>query len=931
MPDYPSTFEGWKQLGFQRGYLQRKGRYLEYVHTKPQPKQQIEDDPEELVRAAFYVELIERYQYPKERLNIEIIVPRRTPSDLADIVVFEDDEQKKPYIVVEAKKDDVTDAEIKQAVEQTFGNANSLRAKYAAVVAGTVRIAFDVAGFDPREREKNVIADLPERYHKPVKYRFWKGMEDREDLRPATLEILRTKFQQCHDILWQGGRRNPAEAFDEMSKLLFCKMQDERFYTRRGHSYHFQVGTYEASAVVAKRVRDIYEAAQKRAPNVFKTGLLEDDDLIYSVVEKLQEINLNRSDLDAKGRAFEKFLDVVFKGSMGQYFTPRPIVKFAIEMLSPCDRDTLIDPACGSGGFLLYALEKIRDDSIANLDPNDAEALWKDWALRCLHGMEINHQITRVAMMGMILHDDGHTNIRCVDALESYGVINSIPDTITIAPGSFTLIMTNPPFGNTVKRVRHKAEHPYLDLYTLGGKDRDSQTSQVLFIERCLDLLQAGGRLGIVLPDGVLNNPSSQHQVVREFVEDRARLLAIVSLPQATFASAGPSVKSSLVFLQKFTDDERTEYEAAWSQARTELWPEFNALRVEAQQNYDPRIESYDRADLRAEIDLIATLEADSKEAREARQRFRALITAEDRERAQALRRERDRELKEIGEREITAQRRRVKELFDYPIFFAAPARVGITSAGEEDTNELPQVAEQHKLFLRWRNGNVERGQRPTLDQPHCFTRWWSESDRWDAKTARQREWRDADKLCRLSDLLEPRYEVVSEGSLTVNNVTPITIHFDGSIVPRDLKGKKHFKGKLFAVHAGDLVFSKIDLRNGAIGLLPPTIQNAVVTSEYPVYRIREERVLPSYLALLLRTTYFRELINSMVSGTSGRKRIYAADFVNMEIPLPSLPHQRELVAAHERAQAALVEATALLREAQVAFEVALTYTAEGS
>jgi len=199
--------------------------------------------PEEKVRASFYVELVEKYKYQPNRMELEVIVPRRKPEDKADIVVYEDEERKRPYIVVECKKDGISKAEINQAVEQAFGNANSLRSKYAILVAGNVRIAFDVAGFNPIEREKNIIADIPIRYGKVIQYKYKKGDPDWDPREADRNEVL-AKFQQCHDILWEGGKRNPAEAFDEMSKLMFCKIHDERFITKIGEYYKFQIGTH---------------------------------------------------------------------------------------------------------------------------------------------------------------------------------------------------------------------------------------------------------------------------------------------------------------------------------------------------------------------------------------------------------------------------------------------------------------------------------------------------------------------------------------------------------------------------------------------------------------------------------------------------------------------------------------------------------------
>lgn len=527
-------------LGKDEGLLKVSEDKVEYLTQKKSYKI---TNPEEEVRASFYVELIKKYKYPKERIDLEVIVPRRKPTDKADVVVYEDDEHKKPYIVAECKKDGISQAEIKQAIEQVFGNANSLRAKYAIVVAGNVRIAFDVANFPPEEREKNVIADIPVRYGKVIKFKYIKG-DPEKDIKEVNRDELLNKFQQCHDILWEGGKRNPAEAFDEMSKLMFCKIHDERFLTSKDEPYKFQVGTGEPIKEVANRIKKIYSDAQERDRDVFLDPMKAEDSIIYGVVEILQGISLSKTDLDAKGVAFEHFLGAVFRGEMGQYFTPRPIVEFMVNFLEPTEKDLIIDPACGSGGFLIYALEKVRKNLEARLDPQDARDKWKDFALKQVVGIEINSQLARVAMMNMIIHEDGHTNIENNDALTYPERFNPRRE---IKLGQYTLLLTNPPFGAVVR----ERERDYLKDYILGGKikPRIRQNSEILFIERCIDFLCPNGRIGIVLPDGILTNSSLQY--VRNYIMEHCQILTIVSLPQFAFTHFGAGVKSSLVFLRK--------------------------------------------------------------------------------------------------------------------------------------------------------------------------------------------------------------------------------------------------------------------------------------------------------------------------------------------------------------------------------------------
>lgn len=507
-------------------------------------------NPEETIRAAYFVELVLDYSYPKTKIDIEVIVPRRIPEDRADIVVYEDDECKKPFLMVECKKDGITDAEFKQAIEQAFGNANSLRAKYASVVAGNTRTAFDVAGFKPSEREKNVIADIPKKYGKAPKYKFIKGNSEK-DLRIVSREELIKALEKCHDTVWQGGKLAPTTAFDEVSKLLFCKLRDEK-YKPRGEIYDFQIGTNETADEVYKRVNAIYQKAKKEDEDVFREDIRLEPRIVYTVVEHLQELAINKIDLDSKGIAFERFMQDFFRGKMGQFFTPRPIVDFAVQMMNPNFDQKLVDPACGSGGFLLHALDYLRKDAEDNYNSAEAYRMWHDFAMRKLYGIEINDQIARICKMNMIIHDDGHTNVISADSLEDFNYIQNIKQ--DFKAGGFDLLLTNPPFGATVKST----EKDYLKNYDLGknnGRERSNQKTEILFIERCVQFVKPGtGKIAIVLPDGILTNSSLQY--VRDYIMEHTQILVVVSLPKTAFSHFGAGVKASLVFLRRKSEGE---------------------------------------------------------------------------------------------------------------------------------------------------------------------------------------------------------------------------------------------------------------------------------------------------------------------------------------------------------------------------------------
>lgn len=521
------------------------------------------NDPEEKVRAEFWAELLYRYEYPANRIKIEIVVPDRLPTDRADIVIFSDDECRRPYAIVECKRDGVTDAEFAQAIEQGVGNATwiKLRAEYVVIIAGGTRRVLDVSDkFGVLEREKNIIADLPKAYGKPQEFRFYRGTEN--DIRPVNRDDLIAAIRKCHQTLWGGGRLSPPTAFGELCKLIFVKISDEQKPRKKGEPYQFQIKTHEPVAKLAERINALYDEQKKREPEVFTESIKVDDRVLCTVVSHLESINLNKTDLDVKGVAFEQFMDGFFKGDFGQYFTPRPIIEFCVKMMKPEHDMDVLDPACGSGGFLLYALDYMRKRAgeFYDKDTIDYYNYWHNFAAKHLYGIEINDEIARVAKMNMIVHDDGHTNVISHDALDNIEKMALHKE--KFQKEAFDLILTNPPFGSTI----NKSEKPYLSGYELGKskdtkgkeKERPRQNSEILFVERIWEFLKPGtGKAAIVLPDGILTNSSLQY--VRDFILEKFQLLAVVSLPQCAFAHFGAGVKASIIFVRKRRENEKLE------------------------------------------------------------------------------------------------------------------------------------------------------------------------------------------------------------------------------------------------------------------------------------------------------------------------------------------------------------------------------------
>ena len=738
------------QIGQQKGYIQLLNEDKRIHYVVPNKKYRF-TDPEEKVRARFYVELIEQFQYSPNRIDLEVTVPRRTPSDLADIVVFRDDDKKEPYIVVECKKDGISDAEFKQAIEQVFGNCHSLSGHFAVVVAGNTRRSFDVKGSKSRERSQNIIADPPVGYGKVQEWRYLKGVPNSELSAIERGELIRV-LGQCQDTLWQGGKLAPTDAFDELAKILFIKIRDEKKARRKGEPYDFQIKTHETPKSVANRINKLYQEAKAQDPEVFTENIEIDENRLVSVVNHLQGINLNQTDLDVKGVAFEKFLGNFFKGETGQFFTPREVVEFMVDMVKPGHENTILDPACGSGGFLLHAMDYIRKQASDYYEEESREHYlhWHDFAEKRLFGIEVNDSIARVAKMNMIIHDDGHSNVISNDALINFDLLYKQHN--SFEKEKFDVILTNPPFGAVIKQ----SESPYLENYEL-GKGNPAQKTEILFLERCFDFLKwETGKLAIILPDGILTNSSLQY--VRDYIERHFRILAVVSLPQIAFSHYGAGVKTSILFLQKFSEQEYNRYQAAIDQITTkneaiympkieELEDQRDAIikkgspaQVDTTENYRqqfisildnidalnekldkvptkkvqtlsafffPEIEStptrefelFDlqtaRAELKAQTSDLNTLEKEYKAAFKAAAdpEWESQVKAEYKEKIDVVK-------EEWADKNTEDIREWVRENANHPIFMAIAEHIGYDATGREyPINDLNTIYEEYRKF----------------------------------------------------------------------------------------------------------------------------------------------------------------------------------------------------------------------------------------
>ena len=439
-----------------------------------------------------------------------------------------------------------------------------------------------------------------------------------------------------------------------------------------------------------------------------------------AIVKELEVYNLSRTADDIKGIAFEKFLGKTFRGELGQFFTPRSIVDFMVALLDPEEGEVICDPCCGSGGFLIKAFEYVREkiendiqnakEQIKNqlfdeqynalsekkrlaideqvdkyftilnkeLDTTATDSRLKLLSHDCIFGTDANPRMARTAKMNMIMHGDGHGGVHHHDGLLN---VNGIFE------NRFDVILTNPPFGSRVEKTlmiteadkfadeakikyyteRYGQEYikaleqvnshigeSVLSLYTSG---KLSGLTEVLFIERCLRLLKPGGRMGIVLPEGVLNNTNLQN--VRELFEGMAKIILITSIPQDVFMASGATVKPSLVFFKKFTTKESEQYE----QAKATAYERVSEQYTEKLESLTTFIGNKDNA--RAEVKIKKS------------------------------------ELKALEAKIEQETKPFIKQLFDYQIPIAQVEKAGITTTGAECENELEELLQEYMPYRK--------------------------------------------------------------------------------------------------------------------------------------------------------------------------------------------------------------------------------------
>lgn len=705
--------------------------------------------PEEQVRQNYICRLVNVYGYSLEQMDEELKVNnshRGQGKARADIVIWKSKEDKKKnkaaFVVVECKAETV---KIRQ--EDYYQGANYAAWSGASffVTTNEKETKFFRVDKDSMPKDLDEIIDIPNAS-------IINDQKKVDKFLSKTKAFSRDEFakllQKCHNIIRNNDKLSPEAAFDEISKILFMKIRYERNpdeevlfslekFQRDEQQFEKNIKKHLPVEAQIPYMQYLFKAtkdefAEDKLFDSYETIKIKQ----YSfeqIVKELEKYNLSATSDDVKGIAFEHFLGTTFRGELGQFFTPRTIVDFMVEVLDPQEGETICDPTCGSGGFLIKSFEYVRDKIEKDVEnykkelkaklfdekyeklsekeqlnvnekysnilkklnsdinvPNKSYSKQTDaeknrriskLSSSCIYGTDANPRMARTSKMNMIMHGDGHGGVHHHDGLIN---VNGIFEE------RFDVILTNPPFGarvekdyklseadkfydedklkeykeryggNCVKQIKELNEaiekgQKIIDRFELG---KVSGLTEVLFMERCLNLLKPGGRMGIVLPEGVLNN--SNLQKVRDFFESRAKILLITSIPQDVFIASGATIKPSLLFFKKFTKEEEKQYNDIVNQVKKEIDEKYK----------------------------IEILEIDNQLSNDKKAHQKAL-----------------KEIEKRKEKEFeTTGREKIKELFDYQIPIVQVKKAGITTTGAPCKNELIDVANEFRTYRQENN-----------------------------------------------------------------------------------------------------------------------------------------------------------------------------------------------------------------------------------
>lgn len=547
----------------------KKGKEVYYVKCQIRDKD-IKLTDEELVRQLYINKLINEYNYPKEKMELEYGVSFGREKKRADIVIFDKHATTSPYIIVELKK-----PKLKDGKEQLKSYCNATGAPIGVWTNGG-QISFY------HRKDPNFFEDLPniptfdEKLSDILSERWTiddliskdKLITEKKSLKDLILEME-------DEVLANAG----VDVFEEVFKLIFTKLYDE-MESGRNETRHLEFRNYgDTETELKDKIQKLFDKAKNKWDGVFseEAKILLTPSHLSVCVSSLQDVKLFNSNLDVVDDAFEYLMSKSSKGEKGQYFTPRYVIDMCVKMLNPKPDETMIDPASGSCGFPVHTIfyvwkQILKEKGIEQshlFTSQEKPAECTDYVNSNVFAIDFDEKTVRVARTLNLIAGDGQTNVLHLNTLdyERWEDTTKTEDwTDTYNEGwkklkklrttknsdysfEFDILMANPPFAGDIKESRIIAK------YELGkntkGKYQSKIGRDILFIERNLNFLKPGGRMAIVLPQGRFNNSSDKY--IRDFITERSRILAVVGLHGNVF-KPHTGTKTSVLFVQKWDD-----------------------------------------------------------------------------------------------------------------------------------------------------------------------------------------------------------------------------------------------------------------------------------------------------------------------------------------------------------------------------------------
>jgi type I restriction enzyme M protein len=533
------------------------------------------ESPEEYVRQEIEKSLVREYAFPREEIRVEFRIKLGVKPKRVDLAIFPEGSSQKQetiWAIIECKSGDIPPTHKTEGVEQLKSYlAASANAEFGMWTNGQERFCFRKVMVKGRFEFLEVI-DIPAK---------GKDIEDTErptiaTLKAATSDALLFAFKRCHNYIAGNQGLQKPEAFWELLKLIFCKIADERSDELQFYATAQERQSLNGQLKVKGRVDKLFASVSQKYRSIFKENEAVDlqPRVLAYIVSQLQPYSLLDSEVDVKGKAYEEVVGSNLRGDRGEFFTPRNICRMAVEMADPTPQDFILDPACGTGGFLIVAMNhvtgKIRKaekrkwkKSEAPTEREQIELYRKvsEFAQSNIVGMDLNPNLVKAAKMNMVMNNDGSGGLYQANSLDKPVTwIKELRERNLL--GRVRLLFTNPPFGTKIS-VDDPAILEQYDLAHAWDYDREndtyslrmpkslvkSQPPEILFIERCVQFLAPGAGIAcIVVPDAILGAPGLAY--VREWVLQQTRVLASIDMHPDTFQPKN-STQTSLLVLQR--------------------------------------------------------------------------------------------------------------------------------------------------------------------------------------------------------------------------------------------------------------------------------------------------------------------------------------------------------------------------------------------